>query len=102
MVVMFASMVVICLLVCAATVYGLWLNKADLVKWGIQLVSDSSAHAVPPLAGLETTAVHRATHPVSQPEPMVPAPEPRLSPWSSPYFPCLSLSSHGRAHSSCA
>jgi hypothetical protein len=27
-----------------AQVYGLWLNKADLVKWGIQLVSDSSAH----------------------------------------------------------
>jgi hypothetical protein len=78
MVVMFASMVVICLLVCAATVYRLWLNKADLVKWGIQLVSDSSAHAVPPLAGLEDDCCPQATHPVSQPEPMVPAPEPLL------------------------
>jgi hypothetical protein len=64
MVVMFASMVVICLL-SFAQVYGLWLNKADLVKWGIQLVSDSSAHMLSYLwQAWKTTAAHRATHPL--------------------------------------
>jgi hypothetical protein len=87
MVVMFASMVVICLLVCAAAVYGMWLNKADLVKWGIQLVSDSSAHMLSYLwQAWKTTAVTEPHIPVSQPEPMVPAPEP-LVPMVEPIVP---------------
>jgi hypothetical protein len=56
-----------------------WLNKADLVKWGIQLVSDSCTHAVYLWQAWKTTAVTEP-HILSQPEPMVPAPEPLVEP----------------------